>query len=182
MFATLAVCAAATVLLTACQSPSAGPSLANEFKKDDPDTQLEFWHQLDSRPMTSHDDAFHGLLLYLDGADPSADYAARVATLKSRDILPASFDRPADEAIRRGTMAVMIVKMLHLRGGVMFTLLGPTQRYSTRELQFLGLYPLSTPNQIFSGSEYVGIIGKIEDYQRGNPADKPASEMPGDAQ
>ena len=31
---------------------------------------------------------------------------------------------------------------------------------------FLGIYPPSSPNQTFSGTEYLGIIGKAEDYQR----------------
>jgi hypothetical protein len=47
---------------------------------------------------------------------------------------------------------------------------------------FVGLYPPSSPNQTFSGSEFVGIIGRIEDYQRGNPADVPAAVLPGEAE
>jgi hypothetical protein len=40
-------------------------------------------------------------------------------------------------------------------------------------LVYLELYPPSTPNQTFSGAEYVGIIGRIEDYQRGENGDIP---------
>ena len=29
-----------------------------------------------------------------------------------------------------------------------------------------------TPNQSFSGNEFVGIIGRVEDYQRGDPENK----------
>jgi len=169
--------AVALVAIPACTAPHVATPLTAKLGKDDPDTQLEFWHQLELQPMTSHDDAFHGFLLYLDGADSSPDYAARVATLKKRDLLPASFNRPADEAIERGTLAVMICKAVDLKGGVTYSLLGPTPRYAVRELQYVGLYPLSTPNQIFTGAEYLGIIGRLEDYQRGNAADKPASEM-----
>jgi hypothetical protein len=43
---------------------------------------------------------------------------------------------------------------------------GPTPRYATRELVYLDLYPPSGPNQTFSGTEFLGIMGKIEDYQR----------------
>ena len=60
------------------------------------------------------------------------------------------------------------------------TLFGPTPRYAVRELMFLNVYPPSTPNQSFSGNEFVGIIGRVEDYQRGNPADAPAAVMPGE--
>jgi hypothetical protein len=169
------------VMLAGCSSPRVAEPLTQTLGKDDPDTQLEFWHRLGERPMTSNDDAFHGLLLYLDGKDANQDYAGRVAELKRRKIIPAGFDRPADEALQRGTLAMAILKVTNVRGGVMATALGPTPRYATRELVYVGLYPPSSPNQTFSGSEYVGIIGRLEDYQRGNPADKPAASLPGEA-
>ena len=53
----------------------------------------------------------------------------------------------------------------------MMTLSPNCSRYATRELVYLELYPPSTPNQTFSGAEYVGIIGRIEDYQRGDNVD-----------
>jgi hypothetical protein len=58
------------------------------------------------------------------------------------------------------------------------TLLGPIPRYAVRELMFLSVYPPSTPNQSFSGNEFVGIIGRVEDYQRGNPENVAATVMP----
>jgi hypothetical protein len=61
------------------------------------------------------------------------------------------------------------MRILNQRGGLTTSLFGPTPRYATRELMFLNVYPPSTPNQVFSGTEFVGIIGRVEDYQRGNP-------------
>lgn len=173
------VSAALLLGVSGCYGPrTTEPPLVGEFGKSDIESQLDFWHRLNAYPMTSHDDAFHGLLLYVDGKDDSADYAGRVAQLKRLKMLPANFDRPADEAITRGTLAVAIVRTIKLRGGVALTMLGPTPRYAVRELQYVGLYPPSSPNQTFSGAEFVGIIGRMEDYQRGNPADKPAAELP----
>jgi hypothetical protein len=169
------------LLLTGCHGPKVAAPLTQELGKDDPDTQMEFWHRLGERPMTSNDDAFHGLLLYMDGKDASPDYTARVNTLKSRKILPQRFDRPGDEAITRGNLAMALLKVTQIRGGLMLLVLGPTPRYATRELVYNGLYPPSSPNQTFSGSEYVGIIGRLEDYQRGNPAEKSADYLPGEA-
>ena len=37
----------------------------------DADAQMEFWHTLASRNLTSNDEAFHGLLLFLDAEDPA---------------------------------------------------------------------------------------------------------------
>jgi hypothetical protein len=168
------------VVTCGCQTPRAGKPLAAELAGSDADAQLSFWHELTDETVTTNDHAFHGLLLYLDGKDDSADYAGRVATLKSRKMLPKNFDEPATAAVRRGTLAVAIMRVLKQHGGVTTTLLGPVPRYAVRELMFLNVYPPSTPNQSFSGNEFVGIIGRVEDFQRGNPENAPAEVLPGE--
>lgn len=149
-----------------CKTAHVDKPLTAELGASDPDTQLEFWHTLAQQSVTSNDDAFHGLLLFLDGTDASTDYAGRVETLKSRKLLPANFNQPAEQAVDRGTLAVALSNALKIRGGLVMSLTGPNPRYATKELVFLGIYPPSSPNQTFSGTEYLGIIGKAEDYQR----------------
>jgi hypothetical protein len=168
-------------LASGCHTAKVAQPLTGKLSGNDPDSQLEFWHTLATRPVTSNDEAFHGLLLYADGQDAANDYAGRVKTLKSRKMLPANFDRPADQAVERGPLAVAICRALEIKGGVLLRLTG-AQRYAVRELQFMDLYPPSGPNQTFSGSEYLGIIGRMEDYQRGNAADVPATVMPSEMQ
>ena len=173
----------AIALLSGCHiAPTHVPdSLTAEFGGSDLDAQMEFWHQLAEKPFTSNDDAFHGLLLYMDGKDDAETYDARVANLRSRNMLPKGFDEPGDVAVNRGTLAVAIMRLTGIKGGVTTRVFGASPRYAVRELMFAGLYPNSSPNQTFSGSEYVGIIGRVEDYQRGNPADVPAAVMPSEA-
>lgn len=158
-----------TLMLAGCQTARVANPLTTELAGNDPQQQLDFWHTLATRPVTSNDEAFHGLLLFVDGKDNSPDYAGRVATLKQRKMLPAKFDEPPEAGVRRGVLAVAIMRILNQRGGLTTSLFGPTPRYATRELMFLNVYPPSTPNQVFSGTEFVGIIGRVEDYQRGNP-------------
>lgn len=155
------------LLLAGCQTARVEQPLTMELGGNDPDAQLEFWHRLAEEPVTSNDDAFHGLLLFLDGEDPAADYAGRVAALKDRRMLPPGFGEPAEQAVRRGTLAVALVRALNIRGGILMTLTGAHPRYAVRELQYVGLYPPSSENQTFNGSEFLGVIGKAEDYQRG---------------
>jgi len=163
-----------------CQSPRPGNPLATELAGSDEDAQINYWHAMTTEAITTNDQAFHGLLLYADGKDQASDYGARVANLKSRKMLPKQFDEPATAGVRRGTLAVAIMRLLKERGGVTTTLLGPTPRYAVRELMFLNVYPPSTPNQSFSGNEFVGIIGRVEDYQRGNPENASADVLPGE--
>jgi len=164
------------VAVVGCQGAHVSEPLVKTLGSDD--AQLDFWHELATRPVTCNDDAFHGLLLYLDEADPSADYAARVQALQSRHMLPPGFNSPAEEAVTRGTLAVAISSALNVKGGMMMHLSPGCARYALRELVYMDLYPPSTPNQTFSGAEFLGIIGRMEDYQRGNGTDRPAKELP----
>ena len=173
-----------TLSVTGCHTTSTqvSESLTAKFGSSEPDAQMDFWHQLTDQPLTSNDDAFHGLLLYMDGQDDAADYAARVDNLRTRNMLPKGFAEPGDIAVSRGTLAVAIMRLINLKGGVTTRVFGPSPRYAVRELMFANVYPTSSPNQTFSGSEFVGVIGRIEDYQRGNPADVPAAVMPGEVE
>jgi hypothetical protein len=154
------------------------PMTASVAKIADPDSaQLEFWHGITSQPVVCNDDAFHGLLLFFDEKDLNTDYAGRLAELKSRKLIPSDFNAPADQAVRRGTVAYCILQALHIRGGWVLTVFGPSQRYAVRELMDLNLFPRSSPEQTFSGSEFVGIIGRVEDYQDGESAFIPAQSL-----
>ncbi len=172
-------------LLAGCQSvrvqqpPSA--KLAPATDQNSPYGQIEFWHTLNDQPLASNDDAFHALLLYFDGKDEAADYAARVHALKARHWLASNFDEAGDRAVHRGTVAQALVTALKFKGGVTMRLLGHSPRYALRELQFRGLLPDSSPNQVFTGGELVGVIGKVEDLRTGNPADVPAPMLPEEA-
>jgi hypothetical protein len=164
-------------ILGGCSSVPAGKSVVSDLSKNPDDTEVQFWHDMESRPMATNDDAFHGLLLYLDGSDASSDYDARVATLKQRQLLPADFHGGEDDAIERGTLAVVLVKALHLKGGLSMRLFGPLPRYAVRELEYRNIFPDSSENQLFSGAEFVGIMGRVEDFLEGDPANYPAKVL-----
>jgi hypothetical protein len=174
------LCVALVLMAAGCHTPRTGKAVSRELAGNDPGAQIDFWHQLNDEPVASNDQAFHALLLYLDGKDDAADYNGRVASLKSRGMLPQHFDEPAEQGVRRGTLAVALMKALDQKGGITMHVVGPMPRYAVRELMFLNVYPPSTPNQAFSGSELVGIMGRVEDFQGGNPADQPAAVLPGE--
>jgi hypothetical protein len=175
------VCAVSAALALAtlsagCGSSVTGPTLAKEFAGGDPQAQMDFWHDLPDRKAVSNDEAFHALLLFLDGDDPAADYPARVGAMRTRGLLPGGFaDRP-EAAVRRGTVAVALVRGLKIPGGLTMRVFGPQPRYAERELEYAGLFPPGSPHQTFSGAEFLGIIGRAEDYQRGREAEAQVPE------
>lgn len=149
-----------------CQTAHIRNPVLAKYSGNDADSQLNFWHELANRRLTSNDDAFHAVLLWADGRDDANSYAQRVTILKSRGLLYPQFSHTADDAIRRGDLAVIIVKLLNIKGGWMMHVFGPVPRYAVRELIYLDVYPPSSPQQTFSGTEFVGVMGKLDDYQQ----------------
>jgi hypothetical protein len=173
------------VLLMAigCQGTKVAQPLTPEMAGSSPEAQLEFWHALPERKAVSNDEAFHAMLLFVDGEDAAADYAGRVQLLKDRSMLPGGFAEGQADALRRGTLAVALTKALSIKGGLSMRLFGARSRYAVRELQYAGVFPPSSPHQTFSGPEFLGIMGRAEDYQRLSTDDAfaPAANSGGDA-
>src|SRR2546426_839843 len=63
------------LLFAGCQSSHLAKPLAPKLAGNDPADQLEFWHALTDEAVASNDQAFHGVLLYLDGKDEASNYA-----------------------------------------------------------------------------------------------------------
>ena len=155
-----------------CQSAKVAQPLTPELAG----SAIEFWHALPERHAVSNDEAFHAVLLFADGADPAADYDGRVRLLKERGMLPADFNGAAGDVARRGVVAMALAQALGIKGGLTMQLFGASPRYAVRELQYAGLFPPSSPQQTFSGAEFLGIIGRAEDYQRAQIDDAFAPE------
>lgn len=142
----------------------------------------EFWFDLARSTRVTNDAATRAVLLHIDDPAASGDYAARVTALKGKGMLPRGFRGGASDRAQRGDYAVAVCKILGLKGGLTFRLMPDNPRYATRTLTFEGIYPDSSPQQGFTGSEFVGIIGAVDDRRRGNPADLPAEQIPGMAE
>ncbi len=153
------------LLTSGCKSTTAS-ALPKALSGNDPNSQMDFWHTLPERKAVSNDEAFHALLLFADGQDPADAYPDRVRLLKDRKMLPPGFNDAAEVPAHRGTVAVALVRTLSIKGGLTQMLVGIQPRYAVRELEYLNLYPPSSPQQTFSGAELMGIIGRAEDYQR----------------
>jgi hypothetical protein len=169
---------ACALLIAGCTTAHVREPLTKTLAGNQAEAQGEFWYQLARRPIASNDETFHALLLYLDGKDDSKNYTDRVKTLQSRQMLPAGFNGGGDDAADRGTLAVALDKMLKINGGLTMHLFGASPRYALRAAVDRGILPPSSPNQGFTGGEFVGIMQKAEEFQHGNPSDNPVGPMP----
>jgi hypothetical protein len=155
----LSSCGVALVLIgagllpTGCQHALVQQSVVSRYSNDSDEAQMDFWHELNDVPIATNDDGLHAVLLYLDSKDPNADYAARLSVMKSRQLLPKDFNQLANQALERGTLAVILTHALHIKGGLMLHVAPFVPRYAVRELYYEDIYPLSTAQQTFSGRE-----------------------------
>ncbi len=162
---------------SACQRTTLpGPSLAEVHGSAAADAA--FWDAVRSRSAVSNDEGFHGVLILADGEDPAADYAARVALLKERGWLDSEFDEPAALAMQRGTLAKGLAHAIKLKGGVMYSLTGPSPRYALRELVDRGVMPPGGTRQAVGGGEFVGIVGKAQDAMLAREGKTPGPDFP----
>src|SRR3954462_4470449 len=140
---TLLILASLGLALAGCQNAKVAEPLTQKLGGNDTDAQMEFWHTLANRPLCSNDEAFHGLLLFLDQQDPANDYPGRVDALKTKGLVDKGFSQPADQAVQRGTLATALVRALKIKGGALQRLTHDHPRYAVRELMYMDLYPPS---------------------------------------
>lgn len=140
---------------------------------------VDFWYALARKGAVTNDEATKALLSHLDDPAATQPYAQRVDVLKQQGLLPGSFDGAPDRPIHRGDLAVALVQVLKVEKSLTAMIGGWSPRTATRALVFAGVYPESTENQGLAGAEFVGIMGAVDDRQRGNPTDVPAEQIPG---
>jgi len=150
--------------LAGCQATRHASPLVTEYDQASVEAELDFWHGLAEQPLTTNNDAMHGLIELANDRDPNTSYADRLAWLKQRDLLAEGFDQPADRVVSCGTVAQVLANILEIDGGVTMHLIGAHPRYATRELIYLEIMRPSTPQQAMSGIEFVGTIGRARDY------------------
>jgi len=160
-----ALTALAALPVAGCAQARAERRIVEQLPDHTPEAQIESWHRLAEERLVSNDDAFHGLLLLADGEDPADAYPQRLEILKERGWLSPSFDQPPDAAVTRGVLAQGLTRILGIQGGLTMRLIGPHPRYALRELVYERLYPPSATRQTFTGTEYLAVIARAEDYR-----------------
>lgn len=173
---TLAFALAAVTLsgLPGCARTVVKEPLTTDYAIDDFGAEMTFWDGLKDRTAVTNDEALHGLLLTVDGEPRLMGYEARRAEAIARNWLPKDFAEPGNLAMQRGTFAVAVCKIADIKGGVIMSIVGANPRYATRELVYQGIMQgNSTEMMSISGSEFIAVISRMQDYMAARAA-KPA--------
>ena len=134
-----------------------------------PADELDFWDEIEARGAVTNHDALHGLLLAEDPNAAYGGYEAHVNAAIERRWLSEGAMPPADEIAEIGMIAVAVARMLEIRGGVTMMVLGPSPRYATRELVYMGILPDRSPNQAMTGLEFMDLLRKIDSHRTAQP-------------
>ena len=140
----------------AVQSPSA--------KLPADDGSAAYLDRVSSMENVSQNEAMRGILMLLEIDDAQDTFQQRVDKLRSRKLIDSSWPLQADRPITRGQAAYMIYQACDMRGGVILTLTGPSQRYCLRELQYRNIFSLGAAFTALSGGEYIATLGRADSY------------------
>lgn len=114
----------------------------------------------------SESDAMRGMLILIEGDDPSRTFEQRAQRLRDKGIVAKGWSCDAERPITKGKFAYMIYVASKMPGGVVLTLTGPTQRYCLRELQYVEMMTEGTLFTPVSGVEYVDVLTRADTYIR----------------
>ena len=128
-------------------------------------SDAEFFYELTNKRYCSTDDAYRGVLLFIDGKDTSKDFQERAARVQMHGIVKKSWKHNAKAPITKGKVAYMFARALEIRGGVVYNITDASPRYALRELIYHDIIISGSENQKLSGAEYVGILGRADDYR-----------------
>ncbi len=162
----IVIAASVAVGMAGCGGGVAGrithPSATLPEKED----SAAFLDRISSQPDVSENDAMRGILLLLDGKDIAGAFENRVKILRKKDIIDAGWDYDAKRPITRGKFAYMIYQACGIPGGVTLQLVGPTQRYCLRELQYREVMAEGAMFSPMTGMEYIAVLGRADVYIR----------------
>lgn len=163
---------ACAALVAGCDRQLAETSVTDRFAR--PEQELDHTEALESRLLTTNNDMLHGFFVFAFGEDPWTTYAQRVIDARMRGWLPEGWREPANESATVGRMAAIAAHIVKIRGGLTFTILGPTPRYALRELIYMDILPARTENQSLSGLEFVDFLNRLN---RIAPSEGGASQL-----
>jgi hypothetical protein len=128
-----------------------------------------FLHEhLQQQPMVTVAEACRAMVLLADGEDRFTSFPEREASLVSRGILRPEWKLERDACIDKGSVAYMTCRILKIRGGINYNLLGRLgvgdRRYAVRELVYMELMPSASVHRYMTGGELVDLCLKADRY------------------
>jgi len=149
--------------MTGCQTPP-GEIVQGQLKLAGTDSAA-YLDRIAAEPTVSEAQAVRGILLLL-GQEREMTFAQAVKELQQRKILPRRWRFSPERPITKGKTAYMVYQACGVRGGLTLTLIGPTQRYCLKELQYRGVMSSGVPYNTVTGMEFVAVLTRADELRQ----------------
>lgn len=123
-----------------------------------------FFNRISSLDTINENDAMRGMLYLLDGQDNANTFEQRVSRLQGKGVLGKMWSFDASRPLTKGKLAFMTYQAAKVPGGVTLTLVGPTQRYCLRELQYRGMMSQGAFFSKVTGLEFIAVVSRADEY------------------
>lgn len=168
MLAPILPVALLAAMLAGCETgtPGAAPWQNMTPEPDGQYSDAEYFHYLTTRvQVIGQNDAYRGILIWLDGKDDSKHFGQRVEKLESRGLAQPGWVHDPIAPITRARLAAIICKAYNVKGGWALTLFGPSlERAARRELEYRKVMQSGGGDQgSVGGAEFVTILKKADE-------------------
>lgn len=176
MASRVALCA---LLAAACARTTLQSSVADTHGGTKPTEEMDFWDGLAVQRAVSNRDAIHALLLSYGGkaTGAAADWATELKAAQQRGWVEADADPNPNETARVGMVARAVCLQANIKGGATMRVLGTSERYAVKELNYLGWLPDMSPGQALSGAQLLAVLSRAEEHIAGRKDTGPKEDM-----
>lgn len=130
------------------------------------DIDIKYFNDLLSRRVTHISDAIKVISILTKADIKADDEDSQLALLKDKKLLPenALKDVEPNMPLRKGVAAYMFCAALEIRGGVIMSIFGLSERYAMKELVCEGMLNPGDPDDIVSGRELALLFVEADRY------------------
>lgn len=128
--------------------------------------QTDFLRGLPDKGVATFEDGCRGIAALLKISLPDPAFEKLAQELQDRKIIRKGWQEKPDAPLTWGKISYMLCRALKIRGGLIMTVVGPTERYAYRECIDKGLMPMGHKAKFLTGAELMAILYKGEVYIR----------------
>lgn len=168
-FLTLSAALLLAIALAGCAPSGIKPAMAFADlppAEEEVTSDAGFLYELSEKKHCTLDDAYRGMLYFIDGTDTADDFEQRAARLAMHEVIDKRWTHNPNSPATKGRIGYMLARAIGIKGGVMYNITGASPRYALRELAYRGIIVGTSENAHISGAEYVGILGRADDYRQ----------------
>ncbi len=167
------------LLAAACARTTLQSTVADTHGGTKPTEEMDFWDGLAVERAVSNRDAIHALLLSFGAQAKGAnsDWATELKAAQQRGWVAEGADPNPNETARVGMIARAICMEAKVKGGATMHLLGPSERYAVKELNYMDWLPDMSSGQSLSGAQMLAVLSRAEERLKGTESTGPREDM-----